>query len=176
MSRKLRILGAAAILFIFAGCIERTVKGGTSIYRMEAWAIAGTAVGGVAAGVAGFFVRRKIARLGWAMLIGGPAAAIFGAPTMYFDVVKVDSEHYERSGGFSASINESRRFDDMQAIKYVSKEERVGRRMQTKHYFEITNKSGQTESVSLGTLLQAAAPEIFEKAKAKGVTLLSPPE
>lgn len=162
-------------MIVIAGCVEHQTKGSESTYRMEAWAIAAVGIGGIAMGVAGWFVRTKIARLGWVMLILGPVCTIFVAPMMYFDVVKVDDQHFERKAGFGGT-SESHRFDDIGSMHYYSQTTGFGRRRRTNYYLDLGMKSGQTQRVSMGTLMQAARDEIMSRAQAKGIAVTTAAE
>lgn len=157
------------ILLACAGCIQRSARGDVSTYGFETWVVLGIALGGIVAAPAGWFLRKRTARFGWALLILGPIAAIFIAPSMWTDRVVVDSEHFARSSAMPGSNNQSIRFDDVSALHYRSKVERSGRRSSRKYYLDVTQKSGQVQTISLGTLFQEAIGEIFERAAAKGI-------
>src|SRR5262249_17239340 len=92
-------------LGLMTGCVKRTVEGDTSVYTMEGWAIGAVAVVGLVAMPAGWMLRKKVARLGYLLMIVGPLALIFGVPMMWMDRVKVDSEHFERTSGLTGSDN-----------------------------------------------------------------------
>jgi len=159
------------ILLACAGCIQRTVRGDVSTYGFEMWVVLGIAVGGIVAAPAGWFLRKRVARLGYALLILGPIATIFIAPTMWTDRVVVDSEHFERTSAMPGSNNQSVRFDDVRSLHYHSRVERSGRRSSRKYYLDVNQKSGQVQTISPGTLFQEAMGEIFERAAAKGIAV-----
>jgi hypothetical protein len=145
------------------------VRGDVSTYGFETWIVLGVAVGGVVAAPVGWFLRKRIARLGYVLLIVGPIATILVAPMMWTDRVIIDSNHFERSSAMPGSNNQSLRFDDVLALHYYSKVERSGRRSRRKHYLDVTRKGGLAQTIELGTLFQEAIGEILERAAAKGI-------
>ena len=54
----------------------------------------------LAATVVGFVVRRRVARLGWVMLIMGPLLALVMAPGFLLDYVRVDRQGFDARYGF----------------------------------------------------------------------------
>lgn len=171
LARSRRWLVAVPILLSCAGCIQKTVRGDVSTYGFESWVVLGLAFGGVVAAPAGWLLRKRIARLGYGLLILGPIATLLIAPVMWTDRVIVDSNHFERSSAMPGSNNQSVRFDEVQALHYHSRVERSGRRSSRKYYLDVTRKDGQVQSISLGTLFQEAIGEIFERASDKGIQI-----
>jgi hypothetical protein len=160
-----------AILLACAGCIQRTVHGDVSTYGFETWIIVGAAVGGAVATPVGWLLRKRIARLGYALLLLGPAAVFLLVPAMWMDRVIVDSNHFERSSAMPGSNNQSIRFDEVLAMHYHSAVEGNGRRSSRKYYLDVTRKDGQFQTIPLGTLLQQAIKEILSRSAAKGIQL-----
>lgn len=169
-SRSLRRwLIAIPMLIACTGCIQRTVKGDVSTYGFETWILLVIAVGGLVAAPAGWVLRNRIARLGYALLILGPLAVFFLAPMMWTDRVVVDSNHFERSSAMPGSNNHSISFDQVSALHYRSAVERSGRRSGRKYYLDVTRKDGQVQTIPLGQLFQEAVKEVFERAASKGI-------
>lgn len=160
---------AIPISLACAGCIQRTVRGDVSTYGFETWVMLAIAVGGIVAVPAGWYLRKRIARLGYALLILGPLAVIFLTPVMWMDRVVVDPDHFERSSAMPGSKNHSVRFADVAAMRYHSRVERSGRSSGRKYYLDVTRKDGQVQTISLGTLLQEALGEIADRAAARGI-------
>jgi hypothetical protein len=158
-----------AILLACAGCIQRTEHGDVSTYGFETWILVGTAVGGVVAAPVGWLLRKRIARLGYALLILGPLVVFLLVPTMWTDRVIVDSNHFERSSAMPGSSNQSIPFGEVLAMRYHSAVEKSGRRSSRKYYLDVTRKDGQVQTITLGSLFQEAIKEIFRRAAAKGI-------
>ena len=141
----------------------------TEMSVLETWIIVAAAAGGVVAAPVGWLLRKRIARLGYALLILGPLAVFLLVPMMWMDRVIVDSNHFERSSAMPGSNNQLIRFDDVLAMHYHSAVERNGRRSSRKYYLDATRKGGQVQTIPLGTLLQNAIKEILERSAAKGI-------
>jgi hypothetical protein len=167
-SRCVVVATVSFALIGISGCIKREADGGTAVYRMENWIIAATALGGILAAPAGWALRKRSARFGWALLILGPLAVVFLVPAMLAERVKVDADHFERTA-LPGQDKHDIKFDDLAGIEYKTEQSFSGRRRTTKHVFILTYKQKPPERLTLGTLLQAAAPEIAERARAKGV-------
>jgi hypothetical protein len=169
LQSRRRWLVAMPILVACAGCIQKTAKGDVSTYGFETWIVLCVAVGGALAVPVGWWLRKRNARFGYALLILGPLALILLAPAIWTDRVVVDSKHFERSSAMPGSINESISFDDVLGLHYHSAVERSGRRSNRKYYLDVTRKGGQVQTIALGTLFQAALEEILIRAAEKGI-------
>ncbi|HWE40500.1 MAG TPA: hypothetical protein VG406_28390 [Isosphaeraceae bacterium] len=167
-------LGAVALIALMAGCVKEEVRGDTSVFAFNWWMAGLAFAGGLLAVPIGLVIRHKAQWPGWVLaFILGPCL-IFGiAPAMVLDRATVDQDHFEvRYGFWFAPHRVNVKFEDLRRMRLSTQAKGLGRRRRIQRSMDLTFKSGQTQRVSVGDLLQRAAPRIVERAEAKGVIVM----
>lgn len=166
-------LAVVALALAAGGCVDRSVKGDEITYGFSWWVPVITLLGAIVLLPAGWLLRNKSSRFGWAMILIAPVLALVVFPTTLTDKVRVDANHFESADGvWFMSTKHDVKFDDLHELRHVTYEERGRRgRKRTKQKFLCVRTGGVKENVSIGMLLQRAEEEIMERAKAKGVTV-----
>jgi hypothetical protein len=163
--RVLRVAFAAILLAGLSGCVEETVNGTNHIYTHELWGTVSILLSGLAAIPAGWFLREKSNRLGWGLIIAGPIAVIFIAPSLFQERATVDDSGFTlRSGIWGMTVYDVK-FAELQQIRITSEETR-GRRgaKRTSYYFLCDHRVGPTVKVPLNNeVARAATPYLMEK-------------
>lgn len=160
----------ALILITASGCVRESQSGTARTFKYQLWLPLSVLVGGIVAGPVGWFLRRQ--RYGWAMLVLGPLATLFFAPTLFLERVTLDDNTYTvRSGiwGMTASHQV-----DLSKLKYVAitTEENRGRRGRTttSTYLICNNQDGSVQKLSVNNdVTRAGAPHFLAKIAARGV-------
>lgn len=169
-SRKLLFMALTWGTMVPLGCVRRHVEGDTTTYAPEAWIIAVTALGSAAAGVAGWYVRRKRRWPGYILLGGGILVLCTTVPGLALSQAIIDPDHVQWSRGFKRFYF---RFDDLARIDHTVKKVPIGRTVQHVHYLDFTRKSGEMSHVQVepgsDRYLQDAIPEILRRARQRGV-------
>jgi hypothetical protein len=162
----------AALLFL-SGCVDKTVKGQTSVYSFAPWVVMLVLVLGMAGIPFGWMMRKTSVRLLLLGLIGGPVLLLIFLPGVLLDKCKVDAQHFEgRYGIWLSPTQYNIRFADLDHIDVVTYETRGRRgRKTTKQRLECVDKRGRTTTLQVNDLLKAAGGEIIEKADAAGVKI-----
>ena len=170
--RRLIGLSVGVLLLTGAGCIQKRVEGDQTVFAFERWVQIGVILIGLLALPAGWFLRRRSARLGYGLIIAGPLALIFLAPMLFSDEVRIDDRHFESRHGFWWSpTTHVVAFDDLSQI-HLRVEVKQGRRGKSySYYFDGRKKSGGQETVPLGDLMKEAAVEILVRAKANNIPI-----
>jgi hypothetical protein len=164
-------------LLAASGCITRESLGDEVVYSFPTWMVVLTVVAGVAAVPVGWLVTRKNRLAGWMVMVLGPPAAGLFAPMLASDRVAFDADHFEARYGFWWSPSEFNiRFADVQEIRWVTKEGSSRGRQTYSHFLDCVMKSGRTQQVSVGTVMQEAVDEILARARARGVPVIGRPE
>lgn len=164
-------LTVAAILGASCGCAEERVVGDTTVFTFALWVPALVFLACVVATVAGWFLRKKSTRWGWILLIAGPLAGAVVAPGLLLDKVTVNDERFTLHTGFwFAPTAHQVRYGDLSVIEFMAEERRSRRGKRTSYYLLCHKKSGETERVPVGTLMQEGAViKILDKAVERGV-------
>jgi hypothetical protein len=166
------LAGVGLLALTAGGCVDRNVDGDHVTYAFSWWVWASVLVGALVAFPLGLVLRRRSGRYGWALLILAPLGLFVLWPALILDRVKVDSEHFEARYGIWVSPNRhDLRFDDVQQIRLVTYEERTRRGKRTKQKLVCTTRDGRAVTVHLGDLVKRAAPEILDRAEARGVPI-----
>ena len=163
----------AVALCTVCGCTEVRMEGDTTVYTFALWVPGPRLCGRPRRHGRGAAHARKIPRLGWAGLIGGPVLVIVVVPGMVQDKVTVNNDGFTLHTGFwfAPTVHEVR-FEDVNTIELIAEEKRSRRGKQTSYYFLCHKKSG-VEKVPLGTLMQeGAAAKIVETARKRGILVL----
>lgn len=169
-SRKLWNIALILGTMVPLGCVRRHVEGDTTTYAPEAWIVAVTALASAAAGVAGWYVRRKRRGPGYVLLGGGMLVLCTTVPGLSMSRTIIDPDHVEWCRGFKRF---QFRFDDLARIEHTVRRVPIGRTIQHIHYLDFTRKSGERTHVQVGPgsdrYLQDAIPEILRRARQPGV-------
>ena len=91
--------------------------------------------------------------------------------------VAVNADQFEvRKGGFGQPERQTFRFHDLKEIRLGSEWKVLDRRGFVvpfqDSYLEVIFKDGQTQSVVVGRLVEAALPELVERAKGRGASII----
>jgi hypothetical protein len=152
------------------GCVRRHVEGDVTTYATEPWAIAATAIGAVAAVVAGWYIRRKKKWRGYLLLGGGVLVLCTTVPGLSMSRTLVDPDHVEWNRGF---LRYSFRFDDLARIDHTIRKTPIGRTIQDVHHLDYIRKTGEATHIQVepgsNRYLQDAIPEILRRARDRGV-------
>jgi hypothetical protein len=164
------VLITAILLCFLAGCYEHETSGNESIYRFAWWLGPVILVSGILTTLIGWCFRRR--KWGLAALIVGPLYVLLMTPAMYNDYVLIDDDHFEqRSGLWMSPTVHNVRFDELQEIRYVVDTDARGRRQDE---LRCMTTAGTLVVVNVGNLVKKIVPEIFARAKAKGVRVVIP--
>ncbi|HEY1784917.1 MAG TPA: hypothetical protein VGG30_05180, partial [Pirellulales bacterium] len=134
----------AILLAVVGGCVQESTDGATQTFSYELWLPVCVLLGGIVAAPAGWYLREYSGRLGWALLIGGPIAAIFFAPSLFRDRAIIDDAGFSlRTGIWGLTAVHEVKFDDIKVVR-VTAEEVTGRRgrKETKVYMICERKDG----------------------------------
>jgi hypothetical protein len=131
------------------------------------------------AGIVGFAggipLRTKNPRLGWALMILGPLAAVIMGPGMMMDKVVVDKQHFSLVTGFwFAPTKHDVKFADVASIDLIMEETRGARGRKNQNYYLLCHKKGGADQkVPVGTLMQeGAARAVLDEARELGIPIV----
>jgi hypothetical protein len=163
----------ALMLALLAGCVSQEEDGQESRYRYEYWVPAAVGLVGAITTPAGWFLRPRIAKFGWTLLILGPAAFLIGMPSMFCDRVNVNDQGFHVRTGFYGTTAKDVEFDQVNAVRLIS-ETSSGRRQRTSYHLLFDMKTGgEPVKVALGNeLVKTAAPTILQRLSARGVRVV----
>jgi len=161
----------ALTLLAFPGCVTERVDGDTTIFTFAWWLPLLILVGGVVSLFAGILLRQN--RFGWVLMIGGPIAAIFFAPSLWNDKVTLDHQHFtQRTGLWFAPRFQDVAFADLASIDLTSETRRTRRGRSTSYYMVCHRKSGEVAKVSINDLMkQGAFQKILAEASTYGIVV-----
>jgi hypothetical protein len=152
MNRRLLPCLLAVILVAgIGGCVRETTEGSARVFTYEAWVPLSVLLGGIVAAPAGWFLRGASARFGWALLVMGPVAAVFFAPSLFRDRAAVDDNLFTlRSGIWGLTAVHEVEIDDLKQIRIISEVSR-GRRgsKRTNYYLLCERNDGTTAKVPM---------------------------
>ena len=164
------------VLFLAGGCVDRSVSGDQTTYDYAWWVPVVVLLGSLVAFPVGLLIRKRAGRIGIGLMILSPVLAVLVFPAMLLDKVKIDSQHFETHYGFwFAPSKHNVRFADLVEMRLVTYQERTrrgGRRTKQK-LLCIHKDAAPQETVHLGDLVRHAAPEIMDRAQARGVAVTS---
>ncbi len=165
LARSIRLILPLALVFL-TGCTEETVEGSKLTVKFATWVPIAVILGGIAAGVGGFFLKRYNTKYGWTLLVLGPVMAVIVGPGMLKDHLIVDDDHFELETGFwFMPTKHSIRFDEIRSIEI--KEEPNGKSTKVTMYCRKNNN--EMVAVPVGDLMkQGALDRIVQRAKSKG--------
>ncbi len=168
--RALRIGVLALPIALLAGCVKETTDGSNSTFRYELWVPLAVFFGGVAAAPLGWAIRRRIRRIGWIMVLGGPFLSIFVAPCVFCDQVSLGRDGFWVQTGFWGMETHQVKYDQIQAFKVLqeTRSTRSGPRTDTFYLFEM--KAGVPVKIGVNDdLTRTAAPLILARVTARGI-------
>lgn len=144
-----RAVAAALGCLALAGCVARTEGAEGVTVRYQWWVPALLLVGGIVAVPAGWWLRRRVARLGWAMLILGPVSALLFAPSLLAERVRVTQTGFSvNSGIWGMTANLEVPFDSVTRCR-IAQEKTTGRRPRAVEVLYFSLQGGRTERLEL---------------------------
>lgn len=161
----------APLALALTGCVTEKVDGETTIFTFAWWLPLLILAGGVLAAVVGVLIRQN--RYGWVLIIGGPIAAIFFAPSLWNDKVTLDQEHFtQRTGIWFMPQQHDIRFADLSGIDLISESRRTRRGRSTSLYMLCHRTTGEDAKIPINDLMKrGAAASILAEAAAHGVLI-----
>ncbi len=172
MRRLIHVAAAGLALFSTAGCVRESTDPSGHVFQYEFWVPLVVLLAGIAAGAGGFFVRKHVARLGWALIILSPLAVIVFAPSLFFERAVVRNEGFEVQTGFwGQTVVPTVHYADLSGIRMTSETRRTRRGgKSTSYYLNCDNKTGGSTKVSVNNdVTRAAAKLILKEAMEQGV-------
>lgn len=166
---------AGLLIIVCSGCVRESTEGAETVFQYELWLPVIVLLAGVVASPAGWMLRKRSARLGWILMIGGPVAALLFAPSLYRDRVTVSDEGFHvRTGIWGLTAVHDVRFSQVRSIT-ITAEETVGRRGRKKitHYFVCDLKVGGQAKVPINNgVTEAAGESILAHAAAQNIPII----
>jgi hypothetical protein len=173
--KPLHCFVVAILLLFVSGCVHENTDGATQTFAYELWVPLSVLLAGLVAAPAGWFLRETSSRFGWGLLIIGPVAAIFFAPSLFRDRAVVDDTAMSlRTGIWGLTSVHDVKYDDLKQIRIIS-EEVSGRRgsKRTNYYLLCERNDGTTAKVPVNNkVAQAAAPHFLQKASDRGIPIV----
>lgn len=166
MHRRTRflLLLLAMILATASGCVEESESGSTRVFKYQLWVPLSVLLIGVVAGPAGWLLRKQ--RYGWFLLIAGPLAAIFFAPTLFLERVTLDDNTYSvRSGIWGMTAAHQVELSKLKQVTIQVEETRGRRGRKSKStYLVCENQDSSITKLSANNdVTRAAATHFLEK-------------
>ncbi|WP_442484867.1 hypothetical protein [Aeoliella sp. SH292] len=162
------------LLGLASGCVEEKVDGTTHTFTYDWWIPTVMLLGGVLAIPIGLALRRTSSRFGWALIIGGPIAALGVAPSLFLDRSVVDDQHFSvRSGIWGMTAIHDVDYDQLAHVRYIV-EESTGRRGRKNldYYLVCTHRDGSSSKIPMGNpCAEAAAVEFLRRATALNIPI-----
>ena len=155
LRRAVRILVPCAVACLISGCTKESQDGDTTIFTYAAWVSGVVLGGGILGTVVGVLIRKRVERLGWALIIGGPVATFIFAPGLYSDKITVNNDRFTMHTGFwfSPTLHEVQ-LGEVSQVELTA-EKRVGRRgTSTSYYMQCYRKAGNMEKVPINDLMK----------------------
>ena len=174
LRRAVSVIVPCAVACLISGCTKESQEGDTTIFTYAAWVPGVVLGGGILGTVAGVLIRKSIARLGWALIIGGPVAAFIFAPGLYSDKIAVSHDRFTmRTGFWFAPTVHELQLGDVAHVELTS-EKRVGRRgTSTSYFMQCFRKAGNMEKVPINDLMkQGPLDKVLEIMNARGIPIV----
>ncbi len=175
INRRIGLFSVGLVLIAASGCIRESDEAGMHVIQFALWVPAAICLGGIAAGAAGFFVRKVNSRFGWALLIMGPIAALGFAPSMMFERAAVGKDAFDfRTGIYGQTVVPTVRFDDLRDIRITAETTRTRRGgTNTSHSLMCDMKSGETVKVPFNNDVARKAVElVLREATARKIPIV----
>src|SRR5689334_3841920 len=140
-ARRFLLLGG--LLLVLGGCVQESQTNGERIFQYELWVPLSVLFAGILAMPIGYALRERTARMGWSMVVLGPLAAMFLAPSLFRDRVTVSSNRFHiQTGIWGLTSVHTVNFADIKQI-HVTSEKVVRRRgLRNDYYLNCQKKSG----------------------------------
>jgi len=165
--------GLLSLALFAAGCVNKKVEGGATVYTMEWWVPVLFVLGGLALlGIAVLSFAKKRVWGGVILGLAGLGVLGFGLPSALNDRVVVDDAHFERTSGWISTSTQSVRFDELDNITLKSETKMTRRGQKTTYSYVCAKKNGGSEVFPLGDLMKEAHPQILANAEKKGIKLI----
>jgi hypothetical protein len=170
-------LGCLALFFLgmVSGCVREHTDGPVQSFTYEMWVPLSVFLGGIVAAPVGWLIRNASSRLGWGLLIIGPIAAIFFAPSLFFDRAVIDESKFSvRTGIWGMTSVYEVKFDELVSVSIVSEEVRGRRGSKRTNYFLLCQRgSGISEKIPVNNnVSEAAAPHFLKRVAERGIPVL----
>lgn len=176
MSRHSLYYFVIAILVLsLTGCVQESSDGAGRIFTYQLWVPLSVLLVGVAGGVGGWFLREQSARIGWGLLIMGPLAAVFFAPSLLRDRAVVNDNKFSvRTGIWGLTAVHEVKLANLKQVRIISEQVR-GRRgsKRTNYYLLCEGSDGATSKVPVNNAVsEAAAPHFLKRVADLGIPIL----
>lgn len=167
------LAGCCAVVLLAGGCVHKYESGGEKFFEYELWVPLSVLFGGLAAAPIGWVMRENAGRIAWALLIGGPIAALLFAPSLACDQVVVGKERFHvRTGIWGLTAVHDVEFSQIRQIRITAETSTSRRGRRTSYYLNCDTASG-TEKVGINNAVtEAAAPAILAEATDRGIPIL----
>lgn len=162
---------AVFLLFGAAGCVQESTVNGEHIFKYALWVPLLVLFGGFVAAPGGWFLREKNSRLGWGLMILGPFAALFMAPSLFMERVGVGDDGFRVR---TISSDKEVKFAEIRQIRVTAEVSR-GRRgsTTTNYYYNWDLKAGGSTQVGINSaLMKDAMPSILQQVSAHDIPIL----
>lgn len=171
--KSLRRLWLIVVLLSLGGCVNEKHDGDKTTFKFSLWVPLAVTTGGIVATAMGAGVRKLNKRLGYVLLIGGPAALFVAAPGMFLDRVDIDRNELFVKTGFWFSSNQQR-VDLRQVTKMeiVAETRRTRRGSRTDYKLVFHRRDGGNQTVSAGDLLKESLPKLASVAGEQGIEIV----
>lgn len=171
----LRTVILAVLSCALGGCVTEVRQGDTSTFSFALWFPALVFLGSVAALVGGWFLRRKSARWGWALMLAAVLAGLLFAPGLFLDRATVSPEGFTlRTGFWFAPTRHEARFADLARIRLYAKERQTRRGRRTDVSLLCSRKTGGIAVVPVGDLMKRGPVEkILDLAEERGIEVVA---
>jgi hypothetical protein len=168
------MLFLAGIVLAVSGCVKESIANGERVFQYELWVPVSSLILGLAAIPIGLLLRNKAPQVGWGLIIVGPIAAIFFAPSLFRDRVVVSRERFHvQTGIWGLTAVHSLRFDEINQIR-ITAETTTQRRggKHTNYFLNCDKKGGGSNKVSVNnTVTETSAGAILHEARAHGIPI-----
>jgi thioredoxin 1 len=176
-------LALATLVALSAGCVRTDVQGGETVYRYEPLAWIALLAGGGGLALLSLWAYRKLSdsprlqRYAFLGMILPPLAALGFVPGMVRDQIRVDDNGFVSvAGSLVERTTQAVRFDQLARIQVQVETYQVtsrrGRRERRRQVLVFIRKDGTSEKFYPDILINAAAPDLVARAKAKGVAFV----
>lgn len=162
------------VLFLSSGCVRESTDGGTQTFRLEWWAPLLVLVIGLVVTPLGWRSRKE-SRHGWTMVVLGPIAALFFAPSLYLDRAIVEEDAFSlRAGIWGLTAVHDVEFSELNQVRILS-ERKSGRRNRNKTstYLLCAGKDGKDRKIPItNRVSKAAFPHVIKNLEKRGVPIM----
>jgi len=164
---------AVFVLFGTSGCVRESSDGETLTVSYQLWVPVSVLLGGLVAAPIGWILHKKSIRFGRSLLILGPLAAVFFAPSLFRDRAVLDDESFSlRTGIWGMTAVHEIEFDELNQVTITEEERRRRGRKSTNTYRFCSRKDGTNAKIPLNNQVsKSAAPILLERLAKFGVPI-----